>query len=48
MDKPADQAATLYAMGELQGAELEEVMRDWRDNYETARGHKSVKSSANS
>jgi hypothetical protein len=33
MDKPANQEATLYAMGELQGVELEKVLRHWRSHY---------------
>jgi hypothetical protein len=38
MPEPPYQAATLYAMGELAGAELEQVMRDWRQAYEHALG----------
>jgi hypothetical protein len=42
MDKPADQAATLYAMGELQGTELELVLKSWRTYYKTARGYSDI------
>jgi hypothetical protein len=38
MAEPEHQAAALYAMGELAGAELDQVMRDWRRHYEHARG----------
>ena len=38
MPEPPHQAATLYAMGELHGAELDQVMRDWRQAYEHALG----------
>jgi hypothetical protein len=34
MDQPDNQAATLYAMGELQGIELEKVLSNWRMHYE--------------
>jgi hypothetical protein len=36
MQQPSHQAAALYAMGELAGSELEQVMRDWRQAYEHA------------
>jgi hypothetical protein len=36
--QPAHRAAALYAMGELAGAELDAVMRDWRQHYEHALG----------
>jgi len=38
MPEPPHQAAALYAMGELPGAELEQVKRDWRQRYENALG----------
>jgi hypothetical protein len=38
MQQPSHQAAALYAMGELAGAELDRVMRDWRQAYEHALG----------
>ena len=35
MPRPgSDEAAKLFEMGELRGAELDEVMRDWRAHYE--------------
>jgi hypothetical protein len=36
MAAPPHQAATLYAMGELDGAELEAVTANWRQAYEHA------------
>ena len=34
--QPSHQAAALYAMGELAGAELDQVMGEWRQTYEHA------------
>jgi hypothetical protein len=38
LPEPPHQAAALYAMGELAGRELDQVMRDWRQAYEHALG----------
>jgi hypothetical protein len=34
MQQPSHQAAALYAMSELAGAELDQVMAEWRQRYE--------------